>query len=217
MKRLSDRDTIEHMVLLSLAVRLGPFLMIGLCGVEFYFFGPGFVWLIIPNIALTALILWGVNWFLDAAAGAAGSVYMPSAKGSPTAREYSEQEALVIRGRYVEAADSYRAIIEDEPTDIDARLRLGALLEGKSDDPDGAEACYRGVRALTLTPQQEWAASNALIDLYHREGRRVELKDELARLSRRYEKTDAGTHARRRLQELVAEDLTTTPRLDGLP
>jgi tetratricopeptide (TPR) repeat protein len=216
-KRLSDRDTIEHMVLLTLAVRLGPFLMIGLCGVEFYFFGSRFVWLLVPDIALTALIVWVTNWFLEGAARAAGSILLPSAKGSPTPREYSEQEALVIRGRFAEAADSYRAIIEDEPADIEAQLRLGALLEEKCGDPDGAEACYRRIRVLDPTPQQEWAASNALIDLYHREGRREQLKDELARLSRRYEKTDAGAHARRRLQELVAEDHAATPRQESMP
>ena len=217
MKRLSDRDTIEHMVLLSLAVRLGPFVMIGLCGVEFYFFGPGFVWLIIPDIALTALIVYGTNWFLEGAARAAGSILLPSAKGSPTAREYSEQEALVIRGRHAEAADSYRAIIEDEPANIEARLRLGALLEEKCGDPDGAEACYRRIRAIDPTPQQEWVVSNALIDLYQREGRREELMEELASMSRRYEKTDAGAHARRRLQELVAEDHAAIPRLGSMP
>src|SRR5664279_2167481 len=129
MKRLSDRDTVEHMVLLSLAVRLGPLLMVGLCAVEFYFFGPRFIWFILPDIALTALVIWGTNWFLEGAARAAGSILLPSAKGSPTPREYSEQQALVIRGRYAEAADSYRAIIEDDPADIEARLRLGALLE----------------------------------------------------------------------------------------
>ena len=217
MKRLSDRDTIEHMVLLSLAVRLGPFVMIGLCGVEFYFFGPGFVWLIIPDIALTALIVYGTNWFLEGAARAAGSILLPSAKGSPKAREYSEQEALVIRGRHAEAADSYRAIIEDEPANIEARLRLGALLEEKCGDPDGAEACYRRIRAIDPTPQQEWVVSNALIDLYQREGRREELMEELASMSRRYEKTDAGAHARRRLQELVAEDHAAIPRLGSMP
>jgi len=212
MKRLSDRDTVEHMVLLSLAVRLGPLLMIGLCGVEYYFFGPRFVWFLLPNLAATALIIWVTNWFLEGAARAAGSILLPSGKGSPTAREYSEQQALVIRGRYTEAADSYRAIIEDEPRDIEARLRLGALLEEKCRDPDAAEACYRDIRAFDPTPQQDWLVSNALIDLYHREGRRELLKEELASLSRCHAKTAAGASAERRLQELLADDHATTPR-----
>ena len=216
-KRLSDRDTVEHVGLLSLALRLGPFVMIGLCAVEYYFFGPRFVWFLLPNLAATALAILGTNWFLEGAARAAGSILLPSAKGSPTPREYSEQQSLVIRGRYLEAADSYRAIIEDEPGDIAARLRLGALLEEKCADPDGAEACYRDIRALDPTPQQDWLVSNALIDLYHREGRREPLKEELARLSQRHPKTDAGASAQRRLQELITEEHAATSRLEQVP
>lgn len=109
----------------------------------------------------------------------------------------------MIRGRYVEAADSYRAIIEDEPTNIEARLRLGALLEKECRDVAAAEACYREIRPLDPTPQQDWVASNALIDMYHREGNRERLKEELARLSRQYRNTEAGASARRRLKELM--------------
>ncbi len=215
MKRLSNRDTAEHTFMLRLALQLGPFIMVGLCGVELYFFGPRFVWFILPNFALTALILWGVNWFLEGASHAAESIYFPSGKGSPTPREYSEQQSLVIRGRYAEAADSYRAIIEDDPTDLEARLRLGALLEEKCGDSAGAEACYRDVRLRAVTPQQDWLASNALIDLYHREGRREQLKQELDRLARRHQFTGAGASAQRRLQELLDEESPTLSRTEG--
>lgn len=217
MKRLTDHHTGDHVFMLSVALRLGPFFMIGLCGVEFYFFGPRFVWFILPNIAATALLVWVAALVVEGGARAAGSIVLPSGKGSPTAREYSEQEALVIRGRYVEAADSYRAIIEDDPGDLEARLRLGALLEGKCGDPAAAEACYREVRIRASAPQQEWIASNALIDLYQREGRRDQLKEELARVSRRYQATGAGASAQRRLEELLAEDAAATSRTESLP
>jgi tetratricopeptide (TPR) repeat protein len=217
MKRLGDRDTTEHSFMLRLAFQAGPFIMVGLCGVEIYLFGPRFVWFILPDIALTALVIWGANWFLEGAARAAGSILLPSGKGSPTPREYSEVQALVIRGRYAEAADSYRAIIEDDPADIEARLRLGALLEEKCGDSPGAEACYLGVRGIDPTPQQDWLASNALIDLYHREAQREPLKAELARLAQRHSRTGAGASAQRRLQELLDEERNTLPSTEGVP
>jgi tetratricopeptide (TPR) repeat protein len=217
MKRLTDRDTADSAFKLRLVLQAGPFIMVGLCGVEFYFFGPRFIWFILPDIALTTLLIWGLHWFLDGAARAAGNIYLPSGKGSPTPREYSEQQALVIRGRYTEAADSYRAIIEDDPADIDARLRLGALLEEKCGDPDGAEACYLGIRALGPTPQQEWLVSNALIDLYHREARQERLKAELDCVARRHAGTGAGASAQRRLQELLDDEGSTMTHVDGVP
>jgi tetratricopeptide (TPR) repeat protein len=216
-KRLTDRHTGDHVFLMSVALRLGPVVMIFLGAVEYYVWGPRFVWFILPNIAATALLVWLTALFVEGMANAAGRVLLPSGKGSPVAREYSEQEALVIRGRYVEAADSYRAIIEDDPGNLEARLRLGALLEQKCDDPEAAESCFREVRLRASTPQQEWLASNALIDLYHREGWREQLKQELARVSRRFPTTGAGASAQRRLDELIAEDAVSASRMESLP
>lgn len=187
--------------------------MIILGAIEFFYWGNRFVWFVLPDIALTALILLGTNWLLARASRAGGSVLFPSGKSTPAPREYSEQQALVVRGRFVEAADSYRAIIDDEPANIEARLRLGELLATECRDVGGAEACFVELRTLNPTPQQDWIASNALIDLYQREGRREQLKLEIARLSRQFRHTEAGVSLRRRLQELADEDVPS----DGPP
>jgi len=212
MKRLTDSDSSDHMFLLTLAVRIGPVVMIMLLAVEF-FFAPNLVLLLLlPDVAATALIVLGAYKLFGGLARATGSVLFPSGAGTPAPREYSEQEALVIRGRYVEAADSYRAIIEDEPTNIDARMRLGSLLATECRDPAAAEVVYLEIRSLKPTAQQDWVSSNALIDQYHREGNRDRLKEELAGLSRRFRNTDAGASARRRLKELHDEDAGTGER-----
>jgi hypothetical protein len=187
--------------------------MLILGGVEFYFWGNRFVWFLVPDIAATWLIVLGVQRLMGGAARAAGGILFPSGNGTPAPREYSEQESLVIRGRYLEAADCYRAIIEDEPANIEARVRLGRLLEGELHDPAGAEAAFRSVRTLRPTPQEDWISSNALIDLYHRNGNRDRLKAELLGLSRRFRSTDAGASARRRLDELNDEDGVGEPAL----
>ncbi len=205
MKRLNDGDTADHVFLLTLAVRLGPPVLILLGVIEFYFWGNRFLWFIVPDLAATALIILGVNWGLAGGARAASAILFPSGKGTPAPREYSEQEALVIRGHFAEAADCYRAIIADEPTNVDARIRLARLLETECKDSIGAEAVYLETRTLGLTSQQDWIVSNALIDLHHRTGQRDRLKAELGRMSRRHAGTDAAAGATRRLQELTDE------------
>ena len=198
MKRLTDRDTSDHVFLLTIAVRFAPPVMAVLGAIEYYFWRNRFVWFILPDLAATALVILAVYKLLGGAARAASSVLFPSGKGTPTPRQYSEQEALVIRGRYVEAADSYRAIIDDEPANIEVRVRLGRLLESDCGDAIAAEAVYLETRTLRPTTREDWIASNALIDLYQRKGNRERLKVELAGLSRRFRNTAAGSSARRR-------------------
>ena len=194
MKRLSDRDTSDHVFLLTLAIRLGPVVLLVLGGAEFYIWGNRFVWFIIPDLAATALIILGVSRLMGGVSRATASILFPSARATPAPREYSEIEALVVRGHFAEAADYYRAIIDDEPANTEARMRLGRsrLLEEHCADSRAAEVLYLEVRRLDRAAPQDWIASNALIDLYAREGRRDRLKDELARLSRRFQNTREG-------------------------
>jgi len=210
-KRLSDGDSTDHVFMLTLAVRLGPVVMFLLLAIEWAFYRSRLLWLLIPDIAATALVVLGVYKIFGGLSIATSAVFFPSGKGTPPQREYSELEALIAGGHFVEAADCYRAIIEDEPANIEARVRLGRLLEGELHDPSAAEAVFRSVRALHPTPQEDWISSNALIDLYHRIGNRERLKAELLGLSRRFRNTDAGASARRRLDELNAEDGVAQP------
>jgi tetratricopeptide (TPR) repeat protein len=200
--RLKDIDSQDNIALLTLGVRVGPPVMIILMLVEFWYWGNHFLVFLIPDLALTALIVIAAQWGLDKFGAAAGSILLPSGKGTPMARQYSEQEALIIRGQYVEAADSFRAIIIDDPSNIDARMRLGRLLENDLKDPAGAEEYYRGVRGQNPSREQDWAVSNALIDLYQQSGNGERLKAELMRLARQYQGTPTGETARRRLSEL---------------
>lgn len=203
-KRLTDRDTANHVFLLTLAVRIGPPVMMILMGVEYWRYGNRLLWFLIPDIALTALAVIGADWLLGHFSRGGGSLLFPSGNGTPVAREYSEQDALIIRGKFEEAADAFRAIIADDPTNIDAQLRLGRLQEKELNDPDAAAATFRRIRWLQPSPQQEWAAANALIDLYQRTGQRDRLKGELARMAARYPGKTAGINAQRRLDELGA-------------
>lgn len=206
MKRLSDGDSGDQVFMLTLAVRLGPVVMFLLLAVEWAFYRNRLLWLLAPDIAATALVVLGVYRIFGTLSIATSAVFFPSGKGTPPQREYSEVEALIVGGHFVEAADCYRAIAEDEPANIEVRMRLGRLLEHECSDPAAAETLYRSVRALQPSTNDDWRSTNALVDLYHRTGNRERLKAELLGLARRFRSTDAGISARRRLDELNAED-----------
>jgi len=118
---------------------------------------------------------------------------------------YVRQEMLIARGEYAEAAAYYRDHLVVEPDDNEARLRLALLLETRLADDGGAEALYKEVQSRHPTPQAETAATNGLIDLYRRTGRRDRLIVELARFAERFRGSPAGEGAQRELMELKGE------------
>lgn len=129
-----------------------------------------------------------------------------AAAGSPDrAPAYVRQEMLVARGEYAEAAAYYRDHLVVEPTDNEARLRLALLLETRLADDAGAEALYKEVQSRHPSPRDETAATNGLIDLYRRTGRRDRLMVELARFAERFRGSTAAEAARRELNELKRE------------
>jgi hypothetical protein len=201
--RLRDINSGETMFLLTLGVRVGPPVMLVLLGAEYLHWGPRFIWFLIPDIAITVLVVIAAQWGLDKFSRAAGSILLPTGRSTPTPRQYSEQESLIVRGQFAEAADSFTAILADDPGNIDARMRLAALLERECNDPAAAEQCYRVVRRLTPTPEQDWAASNALIELHQRTGESGKLRIELQRIARQYRALPIGGEATRRLEALA--------------
>lgn len=152
------------------------------------------------GLALAALVL--------RASGAAsrGLVKVITGAGDiKRAPGHSLQESLAARGRYAEAAEAYRAHIAAWPEDLDARLALAALYRNPLNDPATAEQLYLEVRNLDPSPRQEFAAGNALIDLYHATGKQGRELAELARFAERFADTEAGVRAREALRRIKAE------------
>ncbi len=118
---------------------------------------------------------------------------------------YVRQEMLIARGEYAEAAAYFRDHLVVEPDDTEARLRLAHLLETRLADDAGAEALYKEVQSRHPSPEGETAATNGLIDLYRRTGRRDRLIVELAHFAERFRGSAAGEAARRELMELKRE------------
>jgi tetratricopeptide repeat protein len=214
-RRLKDINSAETMFLLTLGVRVGPPVMLILLGAEYLHWGTRFIWFVLPDIAITVLVVIAAQWALDKFSWAAGSILLPTGRSTPAPREYSEQESLIIRGQFAEAADSFRDIVADNPQNIDARMRLGALLERECNDTAAAEQCYRVVRRLTPTPEQDWAASNALIELHQRTGEAGKLRIELQRIARQYRALPIGGEATRRLELLPGTETPASPALSN--
>jgi len=207
MKRLRDVDSAELAHRLRVFVWLGCSAYIVLAAVEFRLYGASlkFLFLLFLNIPFLALVggllLWVVN------RSARGWVDMVSGAGNiAPAASFSFQESLIIRGRYAEAAESFRSHIATHPTDNDARLALAKVCAAHLNDPAGAEQLYQEVRRNRPTPRQESMASNQLIDLYRNTGETGRLKIELARYAERYAGTRAGGEAKRMLMEIKGEE-----------
>jgi len=210
-KPLRDVHTGEQMMVIQLALRIGAPCFLILALIEYIMFPGMFLLLLIPNILLSGLAVWLAWKFVGGVGSLAGAFVMPN--NIPAVRQYSEQESLVIRGHRDAAIRSYRTLIAGDPADLTARLRLGALL---ADDPDtllAAERCFLDVRRRDPSPQEEWIATNGLIDLYRASGQRENLKRELGHLGLRHGGSAAGLHALELLAELEAEDRAwaTTP------
>jgi len=138
---------------------------------------------------------------------AVGLVHTIFAAGNiPPPKSYPRQETMIIRGQFAEAAEYYRDYIRVQPDDLEARLRLADLLVTHLGGYDEADRLYREVREGAPAPREMMAAHNGLIDLNVKAGRRDRLKVELARFADRYRGSSHADDARRRLQELKAED-----------
>ena len=139
MRPLRDIDSVERSMAIRIAVLAGMpvlFLLFVVERVGFVGSNVSVWWLIIVDLAIATVIvvlLWG---FVRQAGAVTNSLLMPS--GTQPVREYSEADTLIARGEFAEAVNFYRSFIVAFPEDLDARLRLGALLAGPCADPAAA-------------------------------------------------------------------------------
>ena len=205
---MTDED--DGLIVLRIALYFGPACFIMLSALWFKLLRDGlistgvFVALLVVNVPLTVA---GVR--LIAHSVSRTSVVLAktllAAGDIPPPRNYPEQDLLIARGQYAEAAEYFGDLVRVDPADCDPRLRLADLLERHLADPAGAEQQYLEVRRRSADPRVQFTVTNALIDLYRRTGRRDRLKVELARLADRYRGTAHGEAAARELKELKVE------------
>ena len=163
-------------------------------------------------IALSALAgasLLGTWWWyfvsrVSRGAGAVfGEVIQPTGSHTPYDPQYSEQDAMVMRGEVARALASYEEIILSSPNDSQPRIRA-ADLYAKNGQRDRAEALYKAVQRLPgIAAKDDVYASNRLVDLYlqwpDREARAL---TELRRLIDTYPESDVAQRAKKGLANL---------------
>jgi tetratricopeptide (TPR) repeat protein len=131
-----------------------------------------------------------------------GEFIQPSGAGSYE-RQYSREDALVMRGDVDGALASYEQIIAEAPNEAQPRIRAADLC-AKSGKPEKAEILYRGVQRLPrVLPRDDIYVSNRLVDLYLAwPGHEKNGLRELRRLIDTYPESDAGARARAGLVNL---------------
>lgn len=152
--------------------------------------------------ALGGSLAFSVWWwyFVTRLSHGAGKVFgafiQPTAAGS-FERQYSHEDAMVMRGDVAGALASYEQIILEAPADPQPRLRA-AELYAKAKQPERAEALYRAVQRLhRVAPKDDIFASNRLVDLYLAwPGHETNGLRELRRLIDIYPETDVAERAR---------------------
>lgn len=155
-----------------------------------------------------ALAVWW--WFfvtrVSHGAGAAFREFIqPSGAGSYE-RQYSREDAMVMRGDVGGALASYEQIILETPNDPQVRLRA-AELYAKSGQRERAESLYRSVQRLPrISRSTDVVASNRLVDLYLAwPGHETRGLRELRRLIDTYPETDVAQRARAGLVNLKSQ------------
>jgi tetratricopeptide (TPR) repeat protein len=134
-----------------------------------------------------------------------GEFLQPSGAGSYE-RQYSHEDAMVMRGDVEGALASYEAIILEIPNDSQPRLRAAELYV-KLGMRERAETLYRSVQRLAgKTPNADVVASNRLVDLYLAwPGHETKGLRELRRLVDTYPETDVAERARAGLVNLKSQ------------
>ena len=165
-----------------------------------------------PLVALSAIlgaIVLGTWWWyfvsrVPRGAGAALTEFIqPTGNRTPYEPQYSEHDAMVMRGEVARALASYEEIILSSPNDPQPRIRA-AELYAKSGQRDRAEALYKAVQRLPgIAPRDDVYVSNRLVDLYLQwSDREARALTELRRLIDTYPESDVAERARKGLANL---------------
>lgn len=142
----------------------------------------------------------------DGAGAVAQSFIQPSGNSTPYEQTFSYQEAMIMRGDFEGALQSYEAIIAEQPSLVAPRLRAAEHYARQGRNPNRAAELFREIRDLPAVPPRDVLyASSRLVDLYDGPlddpGRAVV---ELRRIIERYPGSDLAKHARTALPALKA-------------
>lgn len=148
------------------------------------------------------------GWLATRLAETGGSIasllYSPSGRSTPSKREYSLAESLIVRGRFFDAADELQRCAEAYPEDVEPKVRLARLYRDELQQPEDAVVWFRRALGTPLVDAGvEQSVLRELVEVYtHRLRRPREAAPWLARLAAQHAATPHGAWAKRELAEL---------------
>lgn len=128
----------------------------------------------------------------------------PSGRTTPYQYGYSYQQALAARGDVAGALESYEAVLNASPHDVEAHVQT-AELYATSGNPSRAIEVFRALRGIpVVSDARDIYASNRLVDLHLAANDQGRALVELRRLIERYPGSDTATRAREALGTIKA-------------
>jgi tetratricopeptide (TPR) repeat protein len=168
-------------------------------------------WLVLLFIAGgsvgSALVTYMGGLHVSNAVGESVKAVTISGASTPYVDQCSYQQALVMRGKVDEALESYEAVIAENPTRVDVRIRAAELyLTKKGDARRAAELFREAQRISTISVGDDVYVTNRLVDLYTGPlGAPGRALVELRRLIDRYPTSPAAARAREVLKAMKAD------------
>ena len=204
--RLRNTDSAATTRRLKTALYGGAGGVIGGLGGAFMWGLPGFV----LGAALGgASVYYGVMWASEGAGAAMQQIYHPSGHSTPHRREYSEAQALALRGLFREAIDCYETYVAEFPEDPEPCLGIARIHRDHLKRYDDAVIWLRRARQIPgLDAGREIFVTREIIEVYvGKLGAPERAIPELARLADRFAGTREGELAKLELERLRSERL----------
>ncbi|HEX8946371.1 MAG TPA: tetratricopeptide repeat protein [Gemmatimonadaceae bacterium] len=174
----------------------------------------GFKWWTIPVALCAGAAVSALGWLMAQTAGSAWKHVTVDGSSTPYTEQYSAQQALVMQGRLDEALASFESVINDEPNNVDVRIRAAELYARDAGNHQRAAELFRAVQRIpTIAQGQDVYVSHRLVDLLtgplNDQGRALV---ELRRLIERYPGSAAADRARAALAILKARHFADSDR-----
>ena len=208
--RLKDTDSAAQVngARALLYALVGGFM--GFAGVSYKF---GVLAGLLGGVLGYAAVYFTVQGLSGGAARAMGAIYHPSGASTPYRRQYSEPQALALRGLFQEAIDCYETYVAEFPDDPEPCIGIARIHRDHLKRYQDAVHWFRRARqAGGVTPGQEMLVTREIIELY--QGKLNQPRSaipELARLAERFAGSREGDLARSELARLRQEAASQPP------
>lgn len=206
-QKLRDTDSTQH------AYRFKAFAYSGWLGILGMFAGMKLALdrgeSVLPYVVGGLVIGWALAYFggmtiMNVSGRLGHAWFVPHA--TPSAREYSLAESLIVRGLFLEAAAELQRASAAYPEDPAPKLRLARLYRDALQRPEDAITWFRRIIDMDTDDATEQAVMREMIEVYtHRLQRPRAAAPWLARLADRHPDSTAGAWAKRELAELKRE------------